>query len=99
MSNTSTMSDRFAAVLRTVVPSLWGSVLGFLVQHQVLTADQALNATPLGVQLAELVVIPAAIGVYYVAVRWLERQQWMPRWIVRILIGSAKQLAYSTTPS
>ena len=92
------MSDRLAAVLRTIVPSLWGSALWFLVQHNVITPDQALDAAPVGLQLAELVLIPAAIGLYYLAVRWLESQPWMPAWIVRLLMGSTKQPAYSSAP-
>lgn len=91
------MRDQITAVLRTVVPSLWGSGLAWLVDHNLLPAGAALDAAPLGVQLAELVVIPAAIGFYYAAVRWLESQTWMPRWAVRLLLGSARQPAYSST--
>lgn len=90
------MRDQITAVLRTVVPSLWGSALGFLLQHNVISPGQALDAAPVGLQLAELVAIPTAIGLYYVTVRWLESRTWMPRWIVRLLIGSAQTPSYPT---
>lgn len=91
------MKDQLVAVVRTIVPAGWGSLLAFLVDKQLLPAEAALDAAPLGVQLAELVVVPVTIGAYYVVVRWLEKQSWMPRWLVRFMLGSAKQPTYSAS--
>lgn len=91
------MSDRLAAVLRTGRSLAVGLRAGVPDAAQRAHSGQALDAAPVGVQLAELVVIAAAIGIYYVAVRWLEPQPWMPRWIVRLLISSAKQPACLAT--
>ena len=92
------MPDRIVALLRTVVPVWWGSLLVLLVDHQLLPADAALDAAPLAVRLVDLVVAPVVIGAYYAAVRWLESRPWMPRWLVQLLLGSAKQPAYLGLP-
>lgn len=91
------MTDRLTSLLRTVVPVWWGSLLALLVDKQLLPADAALDAAPLALQLVDLVVAPVVIGAYYAAVRWLESRPWMPRWIVQLLLGSAKQPAYLGT--
>jgi hypothetical protein len=89
------MSDTITALLRTVVPVWWGSALAWLVARGLLPTDAALDAAPLGLQLADLVVAPLVIGTYYAAVRWLESRAWVPRWVVRVLLGSAKPPTYT----
>lgn len=90
-----TLVDRLTALARTVVPSAWGSLLALLVSRGLLTPEAALDAAPLSVQFVDLVLAPVGIGLVYEGARWLERRQWMPRWLVRVLLGSTRQPTYT----
>ena len=81
------------SILRTLVPALWGSLIGF-----VLSTVPALE--PLREQLlayAEVLVpIIAAVIVaaWYAFWRWLEPR--LPAWLVRVVLGSAKAPIYDS---
>lgn len=91
------MPDRLIALLRTVVPSLWAYLLAWLVARGAITTEAATGAAPLGAQLVDFLIAPAVVGVYYLVARWLESQPWMPRWLVRLLLGSARPPTYTPT--
>lgn len=79
------------ATLRTLVPAAWGTLLAWAVARGLLPQMLADQAGPL----AEGVLIPLCICVYYVAVHWLEAQPWMPAPLVRLLLGSSSAPEYS----
>ncbi|MDO5866044.1 MULTISPECIES: hypothetical protein [Paenarthrobacter] len=79
------------SILRTVVPALWGSLIGWL-----------LSVAPVLEPLRELllsqadVLVPilgaVIIAAWYALWRWLEPL--LPAWLVRAVLGSAKTPAY-----
>lgn len=81
------LSDRTVALLRTVVPVLWGSLLAAILVHLPLPAEVAAYL----VSLSELVTI-AAIAGWYAIVRWLEPR--LPRWARALLIGAPAEPSY-----
>ncbi|MCO7195634.1 hypothetical protein [Pseudonocardia sp. McavD-2-B] len=85
-----TGSNYFTSVIRTVIPTAWGTALAWLVSVGIL--DQAVADGP-----GEAVggfLVPLAIGLYYLAARWIDAQPWAAPWLSRLLLGAASQPAY-----
>lgn len=87
------MSDKLADWLRTVVPALWSSLVAWLVVKQLLPAALSGWANGLGA----VVAVPLVLGAVYAGLRWFEAQHWVPDWLTRILLGSARVPAYPPT--
>jgi len=85
------IANYLTSVIRTIVPSLWGTALAWLVSVGVL--DQAAADGP-GVAVGGFLVT-VCIGVFYIVARALEAQSWFPRWASGILFGSAAAPAYA----
>lgn len=79
------------SILRTIVPALWGAVIGWALS--VVPALEPLREQLLayGDWLAP-VISAVIIGAWFTLWRWLQRR--LPDWLVRILLGSAKEPAY-----
>lgn len=86
-----TKGNYLTSVIRTVIPTLWGTVLAWFVSVGVL--DQAAADGPGQAVGGFLVTI--AVGVYYIAARWIETQQWAPPWLVGILLGRPAAPVYA----
>ncbi|GGM65290.1 hypothetical protein GCM10012275_39800 [Longimycelium tulufanense] len=82
------MPDRLIAWLRTVIPTLWTTLLIYLAS---LGAPDWL-LTPLG-RAGELVVVPIIMGAVYPLMRAIEPR--LPDWLTRILLGSATPPSYA----
>ena len=79
------------SILRTVVPLLWGSFIGWLLG--LIPALEPLRETLLGYGDFAVPFIGALItGAWYALWRWLEPR--LPDWLTRILLGSAKAPTY-----
>jgi len=79
------------ALLRTIVPALWGSLIAWLIG--VLPILAPLEADLKGLADILLPIITAVIiGAWYAFWRWLEPR--MPDWLTRAVLGSAKTPAY-----
>jgi len=81
----------FTAILRTVIPALWGSFISWLlVIMPVLAPHQAdlLGLAPL----ISAVVSAVLIGAWYALWRWLQPR--LPDWLVRAVLGSTKTPTY-----
>jgi hypothetical protein len=78
------------ATLRTLVPAAWGTLLAWAVGRGLLTQAFADEAGPL----AEGVLIPLCIALYYIVMHWLEAQTWMPAPLVTLLLGSSSAPSY-----
>lgn len=79
------------AILRTVVPALWGSFIAWLVGILPLLAPFQGDLTGLA-QVALPVITAVIIGGWYAFWRWLEPR--LPDWLTRAVLGSAKTPAY-----
>jgi hypothetical protein len=78
------MTDYITSLLRTAVPSLWGTALAWLVAHNVLDQVTADGAVPV----ASGLLVPLGIGVYYAVLRMIE--PYLPTWLVALLLGSSR---------
>ncbi|MET4094553.1 hypothetical protein [Arthrobacter sp. UYCu712] len=79
------------AILRTVVPALWGSLIAWLIG--VLPILAPLEADLNGLANILLPIITAVIiGAWYAFWRWLEPR--LPDWLTRAVLGSAKTPTY-----
>jgi hypothetical protein len=79
------------AILRTIVPALWGSFVAWLIG--VLPILEPLQADLAGLADIALPVITAVIiGAWYAFWRWLEPR--LPDWLTRAVLGSAKTPVY-----
>ncbi|SHF03828.1 hypothetical protein [Streptoalloteichus hindustanus] len=85
------MSDRVVSLVRTLVPSVWGTVVAWLVGVGLLPTNLADDARGL----ATTVLVPVAISGVYAGARWLESRPWMPTWLSRLLLGSTRQPTYA----
>jgi len=81
------MNDRITSHLRTLVPYAWALLLGWLAQQG---APQLL-ADALG-QVPEEVLIWVVAAAVYSVFRVVE--PYLPGWLVRVLLGSARQPSY-----
>lgn len=80
------------AILRTVVPALWGSLIAWLIG--VLPILAPLEADLRGLADILLPIITAVIiGAWYAFWRWLEPR--LPDWLTRAVLGSAKTPVYA----
>jgi hypothetical protein len=84
------LSDRAVSYLRTVVPVLWGSLIGLLVQS--VTWLPAPVIAWLSGEAAVGVVTAGAIAAWYAVWRWAEPR--IPDWLTRVVLGSALTPAY-----
>jgi hypothetical protein len=90
------MGAVLVSVLRTVVPYVWGIVIGWLIT--VLPVLQPLEEQLLGMaELALPVLIAVISAAWYAFWRWLEPR--LPGWLTRAVLGSAKTPTYSATPT
>lgn len=79
------------AILRTLVPALWGSFIAWLLG--LIPALAPLEAQLLGVSEMFIPVLTAVlIGAWYAFWRWLEPR--LPNWITTAVLGSAKTPSY-----
>jgi hypothetical protein len=79
------------SILRTVVPALWGSFIGWLLTLLPLLEPHRAELLAYG-ELAVPLVTALLIGLWYAFWRWLEPK--LPDWLTRILLGSAKVPVY-----
>lgn len=84
------------SILRTVVPSLWGSIIAWmlgLVPALEPLRDQLLSYGDLAVPVIGALII----GLWYALWRWLEPKvpAWL-LWVIRLALGSAKTPNYET---
>ncbi|MBT2566589.1 hypothetical protein J7I84_08795 [Arthrobacter sp. ISL-85] len=94
------MTQFLTAILRTVVPSLWGGFIAWLI----LLVPQLLplQAYLLGLSEPVTAVVTAVftsvvIAAWYALWRWLQPR--IPVWLVQAVLGSAKTPVYSLTPA
>lgn len=81
----------FTALLRTIVPALWGSLIAWLIGALPILAP--LEGDLLGLANVLLPIITAVIiGAWYAFWRWLEPR--LPDWLTRAVLGSAKTPSY-----
>lgn len=82
------MSDRLIAWVRTVVPGAWAAFVTWLVGLGLpAEAGEWLYGA------AEVVIMPAALGIVYAAIRWVEPH--LPAWLARLLAGSTNTPTYT----
>ncbi|GAA2242564.1 hypothetical protein GCM10010401_14350 [Rarobacter faecitabidus] len=84
------LSDRVVSILRTAVPTLWGSAVVWLLA--LIPALESVRDALLSTGVRELVV-GVAIVVWYALWRWLEPR--MPDWLTRLVLGSARAPGYA----
>lgn len=94
-TGTTTLGDRGASILRTAVPSLWGTVvaaiLGWALPLLPGDVGQAL-ADLLGSDVVLSLLVVASIAAWYAIARWLEPR--LPDVLTRIVLGSAAAPTY-----
>lgn len=79
------------SILRTVVPVLWGSLIGWLLG--LLPALEPLREPLLGYGNVLATILAAVlIAAWYTFWRWLEPK--LPDWLTRAVLGSAKAPVY-----
>lgn len=82
------MADKLTAWLRTIVPTLWSTLIAWLV---------SLGLPPIVTDalsgLGELVVVPLVLAAVYAGLRWLEPR--LPAWLTVLLLGSNKTPTYT----
>lgn len=83
-----TLRDYLTSVIRTVVPTLWGTALAWLVSIGIL--DQAAADGP-GVAVGGFLVT-ICVGAFYALARWLE--PYLPTFLAALLMGSPKAPDY-----
>ncbi|MDI2019611.1 hypothetical protein [Paenarthrobacter nicotinovorans] len=81
----------FTSILRTIVPALWGSFIGWLLA--LVPILEPLRGELLSYADVLLPIISAVlIGAWYAFWRWLEPR--LPDWLTRIVLGSSKAPEY-----
>lgn len=85
------MTDRVRSVLRTVVPGLWASLLGWLASLGL--PDWLLE--PLG-GVSDQTLVLVALAVVYPLLRWVEAR--LPRWLRLLLLGGSVEPNYPAHP-
>lgn len=81
------------AILRTVVPALWGSVIAWLIGVLPILAPFSDDLRGLA-DVALPVITAVIIGAWYAFWRWLEPK--LPDWLTRAVLGSAHTPTYAT---
>ena len=90
------MTQFLTAILRTVVPSLWGSFIAWLVLLLPLLAplqDYLLSQSDVITTAVTSAVTAVVIGAWYALWRWLQPR--LPAWLTRAVLGSAKTPIYT----
>lgn len=82
------MSDYVVSLLRTLVPSLWGTALAWLVGQGLLDQVTADGAIPVAASL----LVPLAIGLYYALARAVE--PYLPTWLGAVMVGGSRTPHY-----
>ncbi|MNH37371.1 hypothetical protein D3C79_982680 [compost metagenome] len=81
----------FTSILRTIVPALWGSFIGWLLA--LVPILEPLRGDLLSYSDVLLPIVSAVlIGAWYAFWRWLEPR--LPDWLTRVVLGSAKAPVY-----
>lgn len=95
-TGTTTLGDRGASILRTAVPSLWGTIVAAILSWALplLPGDvgQAL-ADVLSSDVVVSLLVVASIAAWYVIARWIEPR--LPAWLTRVILGSAAAPTYA----
>jgi hypothetical protein len=88
------MSDRIVSWIRTVVPSLWGSLIVWLLAQvpALVGVLETLHIDPQSPAVVGLVTT-VAIGAWYALWRWVEPR--IPDWLTRLVLGSAQAPTYT----
>jgi hypothetical protein len=81
------MSDLVVSWLRTVVPTIWGLVIAWLIGKGLLPQELQEQAEAFA-----MVLIGVCIALYHLIVRMVE--PWLPDWLTAILIGNPKAPTY-----
>lgn len=79
------------SILRTVVPSLWGALITWLIGLLPILAPLQADLTGLA-DIALPIITAVLIGAWYAFWRWLEPR--LPDWLTRAVLGSAKAPIY-----
>ncbi|WP_457948326.1 hypothetical protein ACTAQI_20385 [Pseudarthrobacter sp. alpha12b] len=94
------MSQFLTAVLRTVIPSLWGSFITWAVLLLPVLAplqDYLLSQSDVVTTAVTSAVTAVVIGAWYATWRWLQPR--LPVWLARAVLGSAKTPSYTSVAS
>lgn len=81
----------FTSILRTIVPALWGSFIGWLLGLLPILEPHREALLEYGTPLSAIVAA-VLIGAWYAFWRWLEPR--LPDWLTRAVLGSAKTPTY-----
>lgn len=90
------LDDRVVALLRTAVPTLWGTLVAALLTSAAGRLPAELGDALAAVLRSDVVialVTVAAVAGWYAAWRWAEPH--VPAWIVRLVLGSARTPSYA----
>jgi hypothetical protein len=79
------------ALLRTLVPALWGSLIAWLIGVLPILAPLETDLNGLA-DIILPVLTAVIIGAWYAFWRWLEPR--LPDWLTRAVLGSAKTPVY-----
>ncbi|VXB24402.1 conserved hypothetical protein [Arthrobacter sp. 9V] len=79
------------SLLRTVVPALWGSLIGWTIGLLPVLEPHRVALLEYGTPLSA-VVAAVLIGAWYAFWRWLEPR--LPDWLTRAVLGSARTPNY-----
>ena len=82
----------FTAILRTVIPALWGNLIAWLIGVVPLLVPFEDELRGYGAFIAS-VVTALIIGAWYAFWRWLQPR--LPDWAVRAVLGSSKTPVYA----
>lgn len=84
--------EKIPAYLRTVVPTLWGGLIAWIIVHATwIPTDIAdyLRSEPVVIGVSSLVILA-----WYALWRWAEPR--LPAWFTRLVLGSNMAPTYST---
>ena len=81
----------FTSILRTIVPALWGTFIGWLLAQLPILEPHREALLEYGTPLSAIVAA-VLIGAWYAFWRWLEPR--LPDWLTRAVLGSAKTPTY-----
>lgn len=94
------LSDLIVALLRTIVPAWWGSLVAwFLAQLAGILPGQITTALAdaLAADVVRAAVVAIVIGAWYWA--WRKLSPHVPDWLVRLALGSVRTPTYTLTPA
>lgn len=83
------MSNFNVSLLRTSVPALWGTLLGWLLVH----VPWLPHTLILALRSQQNLVTTGSIIVWYAVWRWLEKR--LPKRLARLVLGSSKSPIYA----